>query len=305
MNSSAPFDPSLTIGAFQIGVLVSYVLFGIVTAQTYTYFAKFPDDSPRLKLLVSIVWVCEVAHALCVGHVLWVFTISDYGRPETLAGAPPKSLDLAILFAGIVSMSVQSFFTLRIYKLSGHLWISIIIGVILLLRLVGVVVLIVGGLRMTSLGNYEAQWGWLLTGVMSIGAGSDLMITAILVTILLWHRADGHRRTTTLLDKIIAWTIETTMLTSGSWIAMLACLVTMKDNFIWLAIFAVTARVFSNSLLASLNSRMTLRAMNELEISLPSVNWTAPPGALRGNGNTIRSSKQVEAESRCDDGEQP
>lgn len=40
------------LGAFQIGVLVSYALFGIVTAQTYTYFAKFPEDSLKLKILV-------------------------------------------------------------------------------------------------------------------------------------------------------------------------------------------------------------------------------------------------------------
>ncbi|KAJ7773814.1 hypothetical protein B0H16DRAFT_1713669 [Mycena metata] len=160
MDSLQSFDLPLTIGAFQIGVLVSYALFGIVTAQTYTYFAKFLEDSLKLKILVSIVWACKVAHTLCLGHVLFIATISDYGRLEILTGAPPKTLELAILFAGFVNISVQSFFTLRIYKLSNHLSISIIIWAILFLRLVGVAVLTVAGIRMTSLRNFEAQWGW-------------------------------------------------------------------------------------------------------------------------------------------------
>jgi hypothetical protein len=39
-------------GAFLIGVLVSYVLVGVLTAQTYVYYGRFPDDSPKLKALV-------------------------------------------------------------------------------------------------------------------------------------------------------------------------------------------------------------------------------------------------------------
>jgi hypothetical protein len=39
-------------GALQIGVLISYVLFGVTTTQTYIYYSRFPDDSPKLKAFV-------------------------------------------------------------------------------------------------------------------------------------------------------------------------------------------------------------------------------------------------------------
>jgi hypothetical protein len=39
-------------GAYQIGVLVSYALFGVTTTQTYIYYSRFPDDSLKLKTLV-------------------------------------------------------------------------------------------------------------------------------------------------------------------------------------------------------------------------------------------------------------
>ena len=42
-----------TLGALQIGVLVSYLLFGVTTTQTYIYYGRFPDDSRGLKFLVG------------------------------------------------------------------------------------------------------------------------------------------------------------------------------------------------------------------------------------------------------------
>jgi hypothetical protein len=46
------FNPHATIGALEIGVLLSSFLFGIVTVQTFMYFKKFPNDTWMLKLLV-------------------------------------------------------------------------------------------------------------------------------------------------------------------------------------------------------------------------------------------------------------
>lgn len=182
---------------------------------------------------------CEVAHILCIGHALFVDTISDYGHLERLADAAPKSIDMTI-FAGIVTTCceplffyrsfqllmypAQSFFTLRIYKLSNQLFLSIILEAVIFLRLVAVAVVTVAGLRMTSVGSYEAQWGWLLATTWGVGAGCDLTITGMLVTLLLRRRADGRKRygssiprrllsyvhllrTARLVEKIIAWTI--------------------------------------------------------------------------------------------------
>jgi len=42
----------------------------------------------------------------------------------------------------------------------------------------------------------------------------------------------------------------------------------MKGNFIWIAVFAVGARLYSNSLLASLNSREALRTMSDVHVSI-------------------------------------
>ncbi|KAJ7020863.1 hypothetical protein C8F04DRAFT_1403337, partial [Mycena alexandri] len=213
--------------------------------------------------------VCEVAHAACVGYTLYDYTISDYTHPERLAGAAPKSFDAAITLSAVIGGSVQGFFSFRIYAFSKKLFIPILIWIMALWRLLGCIVLTGEGIQMTTMARYEAKWGWLATVCWSVSTVNDWTITATLVFLLHTRRRTGvHQRTAALVDKLITWSIETGMLTSASSLASLLFFVTMKDNFIWLAVFTVSARLFSNSLLASLNSRTTLRAMNEGSLPL-------------------------------------
>ncbi|KAJ7902809.1 hypothetical protein B0H14DRAFT_2555289 [Mycena olivaceomarginata] len=269
MASFASFNPNTTLGAYQIGVLVSYMLFGVTTAQTYIYYGRFPHDSPKFKALVAFVWVCEVAHALCIGHTLYIYTVSDYVHPERLGHAVPKSLPTAILFSGIIAGSVQGFFSFRIYAFSKKLWIPLLIWAMAFLRVLACTVLFAGALGITFWARYEAQWEWLFMAKWAVSSMNDLTITVTMLFLLSKQRNNVHTRTAALMDKLITWTIETGMVTSATGIVMLACFFTMKNNFIWLAFFAISARLFSNSLLASLNSRATLRAMNEF--TLPSL----------------------------------
>ncbi|KAF8189502.1 hypothetical protein K438DRAFT_1971617 [Mycena galopus ATCC 62051] len=84
----------------------------------------------------------------------------------------------------------------------------------------------------------------------SISVVSDVMITTTLVLALRGQRSRTPRKTAALEDKLIFWTIETGVLTSVSNILMLVFFVTMRDNFVWMAFFAITTRLFSNFLLA-------------------------------------------------------
>jgi len=109
-------------------------------------------------------------------------------------------------------------------------------------------------------GDLVASW--------SVSAVNDLIITVTLVTILIRQKSYAQKRTVALVDKLVAWTIETGMLTSASGIIMLFCFITMRDNFIFVGVFFIEARMFSNSLLASLNSRKRLRAMDAVSLSI-------------------------------------
>ncbi|KAJ7125219.1 hypothetical protein C8R44DRAFT_875040 [Mycena epipterygia] len=53
--SVAVFDANVTLGALEIGVLISYTLFDLATLQAYIYFDRFSEDPRRLKCLVAFV----------------------------------------------------------------------------------------------------------------------------------------------------------------------------------------------------------------------------------------------------------
>ncbi|KAJ7837799.1 hypothetical protein B0H14DRAFT_2513476 [Mycena olivaceomarginata] len=237
MDSVAPSDLAASLGALQIGVgvYVSHVLFGVTTTQTYIYYTRFPEDSQKIKVLVLypfIKRVCEFAHAICIGHAIYTYTISNYGHPERLAGAFPKPLLAAgLLTAVIATLGIKGFFTIRIYALSKRLYITLIISAMIFARLLGSSAVVAIGMRVTLLKSFERQWGWIVIVLWSISSAADLTITAILVAFLRNQRLRVHKRTTALVDKIITWTIETGLITSISSTLILACFVTMKENF--------------------------------------------------------------------------
>ncbi|KAJ7837791.1 hypothetical protein B0H14DRAFT_2513464 [Mycena olivaceomarginata] len=237
MDSVVPSDLAASLGALQIGVFVSHVLFGVTTTQTYIYYSRFPEDSQKIKVLVGFIWVCEFAHAICIGHATYTYTISNYGHPERIAGAFPKPLLVAAFLTAVIATLVQGFFTIRVYALSKRVYITLIISAMIFARLLGSSAIVAIGTRMTLLKSFERQWGWIVIVLWSISSAADLTITAILVAFLRNQRLRVRKRTTALVDKIITWTIETGLMTSISSTLVLACFIV-----IWLAILVIVAR---------------------------------------------------------------
>ncbi|KAJ6479466.1 hypothetical protein C8R47DRAFT_1136927 [Mycena vitilis] len=256
-----------TIGALLVGTLVSYALFGVATTQAYIYYGRFRNDLLKLKLLVAGVWCGECAHTICIGMSIYDMVIVD----SVDSGSPgdplrlPASLLASTLIGSLVSFVVQAFFALRIYVLTrpspSWLWTCIPILCLFLsfARLLPPnIVLFAFGIR-EPVPRFLARWGWLFDTLWAVSAANDL-ITAGTLVVLLWRRRDdGVAGTIAVVDKLIAWTIETGVVTSIASIIMMSVFVSMPFNFIWLAWFVVIPRLFSNSLFASLNSRTALR----------------------------------------------
>ncbi|KAF7350323.1 hypothetical protein MVEN_01336800 [Mycena venus] len=250
-----------TLGALQIGVLASYVLFGMVTAQAYIYYSRFPDDSPKLKALVAFIWVCEVAATICFGYTIYICTIPNYTHPDQVLSRTIPSLAVATFFESIVEACVQAFFAYRIYAFSKTIYIPILIWIMTLLPLLECTVTFVRALRVVALQGFEADSQWLLLSIWSLISANDLLITVSLVTVLIARRTYAQKRTLPLVNKLVVWTIETGMLTSLVAILILVCVclsvvpvcadlnvshslkyLTMKENWIWLAFYTIQSR---------------------------------------------------------------
>ncbi|CAA7270139.1 unnamed protein product [Cyclocybe aegerita] len=264
-SALAAFDAHGTLGALSVGVLISSFLFGIVTVQAYVYYTRFPEDQMKLKILVAVVWLFELAHCISICHSLYSLTISHYGDPRALV-RPPSTLFLAIIFSGVIGPLVQAFFAERVRVVSGQLIIPIICWTLSAVRLAMSLVAASEAFQMTTLAQYQKEWKWLLTTVLAIGAAVDIIVAAALCYHLRIQRSNSHEKTAMMIDKIIAWTIQTGLMTSLTGLVMLICFLAMPGNFVWLAFFMFLARMFSNSLLASLNARSILRSSKFVEL---------------------------------------
>ncbi|THU75869.1 hypothetical protein K435DRAFT_787462 [Dendrothele bispora CBS 962.96] len=257
-----PLDSSL--GALEIGTLLSGILFGLLGGQIYTYHKTcWKGDVIWLRGLVVIVCLLEMAVTALSFFTLYDMTVTNFGNLNALAGAP-NSLIITQLLQHLIMTLVQGFFIYRIYKLPNTLFVTILASVLLLLRLVAAIAVQV--LASVSLGkgessivDYVHKYFWITVAKDMIGVASDTLIAAVLLMRLFRERSDALNQTLPVVDKLILYTVETGFTTGCFSILISVVLLAMKHNYIWIGIWLLSSKIFSNTLLANLNSRASLR----------------------------------------------
>ncbi|KAJ6528725.1 hypothetical protein DFH09DRAFT_157098 [Mycena vulgaris] len=241
-------DLNGTLGATLVGAVLGTFLFGIETLQTFNYYRDFPRDSRLLKSTVALVWFLELGHTMSAWHALYSQSVIFYGQPQYIS-SPPLSEEMTILFAAILYTVVQTFFANRVRVLSGNWHVMTIASCLSLLRFIanmGSLALLLHYSRVSIL----LQWRWLVSTALALGLTVDILITASMCHFLRRMRSCDSLRTRTMVDTLIVWTIESTLLTSAASIMQIILFLTRTD-LVWTCFFIVQAKLFSNSMLAS------------------------------------------------------
>ncbi|KAF8879711.1 hypothetical protein BD779DRAFT_1627947 [Infundibulicybe gibba] len=253
-------------GALEIAVFISLALCGIVAAQGYSYYTYCTSDRPFLKIMVGIILALELSHSITTAHAIYDFTITL----EAVAVKPANSYSLSttVVLETLITAIVQSFFAYRIRALSGNMYICGVCWIFCFLRSLGGIALAVESfLDVPREPNYfvlQDTFGWLITAALSVGAAVDVLIAVSLCYYLQQLMTPvTMRRTARIVDRLISWTIQTGLVTSMASVAAAICFQTMKRNEVWLAIYIVLAKLYSNSLLLSLNVRTVNRTLEQ------------------------------------------
>ncbi|CAA7271867.1 unnamed protein product [Cyclocybe aegerita] len=233
------FNVHRTLGALNVGAIVSCFLFGVATVQGYLYYTRYQRDRRMLKALVA--FVCH------------------FGNVDAML-RPPGSLYLAVILSGLIAPVVQMFFAERLRVVSGgRVLIPLICWTLSLVRFAMSLVTGIKAYRLTTIWEFTAEWKWLMTTLLCIGAAVDILVAVSLCYYLREKRDQSGRETRMKIQKVMMWSIETGLVTSVAGITIVICFLEMPTNLSWLAIFMVMARLFSNSLFASLNARIFIR----------------------------------------------
>ncbi|KAJ3931813.1 MAG: hypothetical protein NXY57DRAFT_1005833 [Lentinula lateritia] len=291
-------DLDSTVGVLEIGNVVATYFFGIITLQTYFFFRAFPNDKPLVKTAVAAVFGFELGHTITSLHALYIVTVTDFGQPQLIVKLP-DSINITLLFEGMITIVVQGFFITRVQRLSKvHKMIIRFFWICAVLRFAASVALTIFGVQTQSTTTYVADWSWLLTTLFALGAFVDLGVALALCVYLYSQRSTSIARTTILLDRLIAFTLTTGLLTSIISVVTVLCYVTMPDNSVWILMYTLLAKSYSNSMMVSLNSRSAVNASSgsnviTLDISR-SVNQAAHSSDRRSN---FRSSHTESSEN--------
>lgn len=276
---------SETYGAAMIGLLVTCFLSGIMTLQTHLYFQQAHRDRWTLKLLVAIVWTIDMVHLFGISVFVYHYVIANWGN-DAIVGESTWTLGLEEMLNTWITFIVQMFFIHRVNVLSKYnRWTLIPLYLLAFVQLgfgTG------GGIKsmLPQTVGHLASTRWRAAIWLISGAVNDILIATILCYYLWSQRTVMSQR---LVDQLIAYAINTGLLTSILAFIDIGCFIAMPGNYIHLAFNFVLGRIYTNSLLASLNMREHIRRSSAFRMSTSGVSATA---------NTASSNTQIAVPGR-------
>ncbi|KAG1739005.1 hypothetical protein EDB19DRAFT_869269 [Suillus lakei] len=250
-------NPNDTLGALQVGGTIMVFLFGIDTLQTYYYFKRYPNDRLWIKLLVVWIWLEEIGHTVSVLSGMYLLTVTEFGQPDALAVTTmPIGYAWSIIFSGSVGSIVEAFYAHRMYVLSKSWYLPSIAWALASFRFVGSMVAAAEVFGNISLDVFSTKWRWLITACFATGAGADLIVAGGQCYYIFREKRVAMGQTTMrLLDRLLAYTVETGLVLCMSAVVILIIWGTTPHSFWWFGVFLFYTEIFANSLMASLNTR--------------------------------------------------
>ncbi|RPD75299.1 hypothetical protein L226DRAFT_612921 [Lentinus tigrinus ALCF2SS1-7] len=155
---------------------------------------------------------------------------------------------------------VQAFYCIRVWSLSKQVATVIGLGIIIAANWALGIVLFAESLMATSV-EALAMLGDFSVAMSSVTAGTDIIITVILVLLLYTSRSSGSsHRSKRLIRKLMFYTINSGLLTSICALLSLITNVTMVTTNLYVLFYYIGARLYTVCMIASLNARQGLRA---------------------------------------------
>jgi len=227
--------------------------------QTYVYSYNFPDDRRLIKLLVYGVFFLETLQTVLSGTDLYYWFASGFGNFQHLSSPHAGPFDVPII-GSLVSLIVQFFFMYRIWVLSNKRswWLCILI---LLSSIVSAVAGFTGGAYTHT--HEEFPSGRILkiiTLTLLIGNTiSDLLIMGAMIFYLTKRSTREDYGTRHALVSIVRLAVETNIATTSVSIVSLLMVSLYPDKNWFICPTSILGKMYSNSLLVSLNNRIAIR----------------------------------------------
>ncbi|KAI0043609.1 hypothetical protein FA95DRAFT_1563148, partial [Auriscalpium vulgare] len=214
-----------------IGKCVGFFLYGVLTAQIYSYHYNFADERKLVKILVWGVFILEtIQTAMSIAEVYHWYA-DGFGDMATLERTYISPIDTPLI-TSLVSFVVQTFYCYRIYVLKPTLcWLSSLVASISLAQAISG---IVGGIDGSAVHFAQAHEFIAPAYLWLIGdAVADIMIAVIMVSLLATFRIVEDSYTRRMVSRIMRLCVETNV--ASATVALLALILFVASPYYYLA----------------------------------------------------------------------
>ncbi|KAH9833859.1 uncharacterized protein C8Q71DRAFT_909403 [Rhodofomes roseus] len=258
MPSTHSLDGSL--GVALLGDLAAAILFGVTSVQATVYFKHSKNDHPKLKYTIILLCILDTVQLALITISVYTSAVTSVGDPDPALSLGNWSVKAHVAVAGVSDAIIRGLFCHRLWNFSQKNWVLVIFIA------AGTTIALAGSIEFSIqcfslLGDvfHISSVSWLLYASLGAGIGADATI-AITLCLLLRHLSAGsdpcHKR---MARTIMVYGVNSGMLTCLCEISCLVTYATLPNNLIFLAVFFVLPKLLLNALLATLNSRSTLR----------------------------------------------
>jgi hypothetical protein len=225
--------------------------------------------------MISYVYYATVTHADAASALMTVkwFTVIN------------------ITFSSLVGTPVQAYFTWRAWVVSKRSWYATPPWFAELVRLTVVLANCVFLAQSDTVMLFKVTRANLITSTLTMCLFVDLWNSAVLCYHLKSQRT-AFEKTMSYVNSIILWSIETSILICVLAAFSLAFWIIWPSNAIWLCFLMVHAKIYSNSMMVSLNARILRKAAMARPRSLQRT-WEL--AHIRSPGGPLSSSTQPDS----------
>ncbi|TEB27754.1 hypothetical protein FA13DRAFT_1776293 [Coprinellus micaceus] len=301
----------LFTGPLFIGCMLSYFLSGCSFVQAVYFFQTTPI-SKRYRYVITLVSLVSIADLAAVAILtVSLFHIFCLALPQGDLSFQAPSVALASpILNTFVAVSVQGHFALRIRRLSQESLtgkfvpiLIVLMGLVQIGSTIAVTYLIWASNREIESIAREVHQGRVILVWFINAALADITITLTLVY-LYWSfkKSTQSRQSKNWLNSLILHTVENGAITSFGVILHFAFYIAHPDNLLHIGIAYVVCRLYSNVLLASINSNRGFQreAMSHSESNFSlsdSPNHTTREGESGADSPRIRTTSSARRHS--------
>jgi len=248
-----------TVGVLLLGIMFNTYLYGVVTYQFLVYRNTKFNDPLWLKSIVGVLFAVDTLHSAVAIYAAWQTCVTNYANPSSLA-VISWTIPFTAVATSVAAIFTQFFLGHRVYKLTQS---KPIVGVIGLFSVIGFVFGVYAGIR-SGIIKQVADFAPLNPFVicwLGFQTGADLLITFVLSFVLMRSRT-GFRKTDTVINRLIRGAIQTGLFASLFALADLFSFVLHKNTNLYAMFAYPIGRIYTNTLLDTLNSRIELKLMS-------------------------------------------